>query len=132
MLPKKLAHHTMSILTGKTITQFSLMRNFVLLKRNSTIFAVEMSSTISTPHSKFQLNCARHFQDINFQNLAHFLFSFDYSSRCESYHKVKTGYPIGLKFGTQKGGVRHMQNYLQLFTKNSTNMLSHPLHITRN
>jgi len=24
---------------------------------------------------------------------------------CESYHKVETGYPIALKFGTQKDGV---------------------------
>jgi len=47
------------------------------------------------------------------------------SSWYESYHKVETGYLIALKFGTRKGGVRaHL--WLELFTKNNTNMLSRP------
>ena len=84
------------------------IRNFVLLVRNWMIFAAEMPSTISTPHSKFQLNCARRFRDINFQKLAWFLrfFLFFFSSKHESYHKMETGYLIPLKFGTRKGGVR--------------------------
>ena len=45
------------------------------------------------------------------------------------------GYLIALKFGKQKGGVRHQvwleydkhsQSYLQSFMKNNTNMLSCP------
>jgi len=58
-----------SILTGRTIMQFSHIHNF-MLERNRTIFAVEMPSTGSTPHFKFQLNCARRFRDMNFQKLA--------------------------------------------------------------
>jgi len=77
-------------------------------------FCWEIPSTVSTPYSKFQLNHAKCFHDINFQILAlvsililifevnFFLFSL----RCESYHKVETGYLIALKFGTQTGGVR--------------------------
>jgi len=52
-----------SILTGKTIMQFSRMRNFVLLAQNRTIFAVQMPATVSTLHSKFQLIRARRFRD---------------------------------------------------------------------
>jgi len=59
-----------SILTGRTKMQFSRIRNFMLLVQNRMIFAVEMPSTVSTPHSKFQLNCARSFRDMNFQKLA--------------------------------------------------------------
>ena len=60
-----------------------------------------------TPNSNY-VNGARGFQDINFQKeLARFLvFSFFFLSRHESYHKVEMGYPIALKFGTLKGGVR--------------------------
>ena len=36
----------------------------------TTVYAVEMPSTISTPHSKFQLNHSRRFRDMNFQKLA--------------------------------------------------------------
>jgi len=46
---------------------------------------------------------------------------------------METGYLIPLKFCTQKGGVRvHLGtkfgewSYLQLFTKNNTNVLSRP------
>ena len=53
MRPKKPVHHTMTILTGRTITQFSCICNFMLLVWNQTIFAVEVPSTISTPYFKF-------------------------------------------------------------------------------
>ena len=59
-----------SILTGRTIMQFSCIRKFLLLVQNWTIFAVKMPSTISTPHFKFQLNHAKRFWDMNFQKLA--------------------------------------------------------------
>jgi len=48
--------------TGRTVMQFLRICNFVLLVRNQTIFAVEMASTISTPHSKFQLNRPRQYE----------------------------------------------------------------------
>ena len=48
--------------------QFSHIRNFVLLVRNRTI---EMPSNVGTPHSEFQINHAKHFRDMNFQNLAY-------------------------------------------------------------
>jgi len=54
-----------NIWTGRPITQFLCIHNFVVLLQNSTIFAVEMPSTISTPHSKFQLNHSRRFWDMN-------------------------------------------------------------------
>jgi len=60
----------MSILAGRTIIQFSHIHNFVLLERNQTIFAMEMPSTVNTPHPKFHLNHARRFLDMNFQKLA--------------------------------------------------------------
>jgi len=83
--------------------------NFMLIVRNRAIFAVEMPSTVSTPHSKFQVNCTRRFRNelskIGLVSLLLFFF-FLFSSRCESYHRVETGYPIALKFDTQKGDVR--------------------------
>ena len=57
--PRNRCATPMSILTGRTIMQISHTRNFVLLVRNRMIFATEMPSTVSNPHSKFQLNHAR-------------------------------------------------------------------------
>jgi len=46
-------------------------KDFIILVSTSyTIYAVEMPSTVSTPHSKVQLNRTRGFQSINFQTLA--------------------------------------------------------------
>ena len=58
--PRSWCATTMSILTGRTIMQFSRIGNFVMLVRNW--MAVEVPSTTSTPHFKFQLNRARHFR----------------------------------------------------------------------
>ena len=58
------------ILTGRTIKWFSCICNIVLLVQNQMIFAVEMPSTVSTTHSKFQLSRPRCFWDMNFQKLA--------------------------------------------------------------
>ena len=68
--PRNRCATPVSILTGRTIMRFSRICTFVMLVRNRTIFAVEMPSTVSTPHFKFQLNRARHFRDMNFQKLA--------------------------------------------------------------
>ena len=120
----------MSILTGRTTTQFLHIHNFVLLLRNRKIFAVEMPHSVSALHSKFQL------RGFNFQKLAYFFIFLIFLSRYESYHKVEMGYLIALKSGTQKGSIRvhqawlecnkHLQSYLHLFTKNNTNVLSCP------
>jgi len=63
-----------SILTGRAIMRLSCVCNFVLLVRNRTIFAVEMPSTVNTPHSKFQLNHARVWTSKNW--LSFFVFFF--------------------------------------------------------
>ena len=115
--------------------QFSCIHNFILLVQNQTIFAVKMTSAFSTTKSKFQLNSARRFQNMNSQNLAQLHFYF--YSFCYGVKVTQMGYPIVLKFGTQKGGVRaHLDNKfgqntintrkdnLRLFMKNNTNMLS--------
>ena len=68
--PRSWSATPVRILTERTIIRFSRIFNFVMLERNWTIFAVEMPSTVSTPHFKFQLNRARHFRDMNFQKLA--------------------------------------------------------------
>jgi len=123
----------MSILTGRTIMR---IRNFVLLVQNWTIFAVQMPATVSTPHSKFQINCTRGFQDINFQKLAYlflyFLFVLVWKfcgnklSDCleiwytEKWCNSTSWYQVGLEYN------KHSQSYMRLFTKNNTNMLLRP------
>jgi len=57
--PRSRCATPMSILTRRTITQFSCKCNFVLFVRNQAIFAVEMPSTVSTLHS-YTVNHARH------------------------------------------------------------------------
>ena len=117
---------------GRTMTQFSR-----ILVRNWMIFAMEMPSAVSTLHSKFQLNCARRFRNINLQKLAQFshFFSFfckgvkvtinGFSDCLEIWYKDRwwkgaSWYQVWLKYD------KHSKNYLWLFTKNSTNMLSCP------
>ena len=65
-----------------------------------------------------------------------FLFFFLFSHTYKSCYKTRTRYPIALKFGTQKGGIKahlgtnfgwntiNMQSYERLWTKNNTDMLS--------
>jgi len=48
------------------------IRSSVTLQRNQLIFAVEMPANIITSHSKFQLNHAKCFQDINLPEFLHF------------------------------------------------------------
>jgi len=71
----------------------------MLLVQNWTIFAVQISATVCTLHSKFQLNRAR---IQAFKNWLSFSFFFFFLSWHKSYHKAETGYLIALKFGTQK------------------------------
>ena len=87
--------------------------------------AVEMPTTVSTLHSTFQLNCARHFWDTNFKNwLTFFTFLFFLSSRCENDHKLEMGYPIALKFNAWKVGVRtHLDTTFDWNTINSRHVI---------
>jgi len=135
--PKKPARHTMSIFTGRIILQFLHMRNFVLLVWNQTIFAVEIPSTISTPHLKFQLNHARHLPIYKlayiislFSSFFHFSFRkgvkvtskwnqviwLPWNFVQERWCKGTFWYQVWLEYD------KHLQSYLRLFTKNNTNM----------
>ena len=57
--PKSQHATPLSILTKRTVTQFSHICNFVLLVQNWAIFAVEMPYTVSSPYSKIQVSRAR-------------------------------------------------------------------------
>ena len=66
-----------------------------------------MPSNCSTPHSKFERNRFARSRDMRLQKLAQFLrffFSSYFSFSCRTL--TKTPYPIALKFGTQKGGIK--------------------------
>ena len=78
-----------------------------------------MPSTFSTPHSKFERNRFTRSRDMRLQKLAQFLrffffffffffflFFFFLSHTYKNYYKTRTPYPISLKFGTQKGGMK--------------------------
>jgi len=85
--------------------RLSRIHSSMTLQRNQMIFAVEMPANVITSHSKFQLNHAKCFRDINLRKLAEFLHFFFFSSNNKSCHKTQTRYPIVLKFGTQQDGV---------------------------
>jgi len=90
----KPVRHTCELLTGSD----------TLMKLNDF-----SAPNVITSHFKFQLNHARRFRDMNLQKLAEYLrffFFFFFSSRCESCYKTQTHYPIALKFGTLKVGIR--------------------------
>ena len=74
-----------------------------------TIFAVDMPSNCSTPHSKFERNRSARSRDMRLQKLAQFLrfffFFFFLSHTYKNCYKTRTPYPIALKFGTQKGDI---------------------------
>ena len=58
-----------SILTGRTNTQFSYLRSSVLPWWNKTIFAVDTPSNFSIPHSKFERNRFKRSRDMRLQKL---------------------------------------------------------------
>ena len=102
-----------SILTGRKKTQFSHLRSSVLPWRNKTIFAVDTPSTFSTPHSKFERNLFKRSRDMRLQKLAQFLrflffflFFFLFSHTYKNCYKTRTPYPIALKWGTLKRGIK--------------------------
>jgi len=125
-----------SILAGRTIMQFLCIRNFMLLVRNCMIFAVEMTSSVSS-YPTFQISTKScqafpRYKLSKIDLISFFFVFFFFLSKHE--HKVEMGYLIPLKFRTKKGGVRthlctmfgHLQSYLRLFTKNNTHILSDP------
>jgi len=94
--------------------QFSRIHSSVTLERNQLIFAVEMPANVIISHSKFQLNRAKCFRDMNLRKLAEFLrffrlfcfvLFFFFSSSNRNCHKTQIHYLIVLKFGTQQDGV---------------------------
>ena len=116
--PKKLAATPLSILTGRTKMQFSRTCTFTLLLQNWPIFAVEMSSIVSTPHSKLWQKFWG-----KIQTFKHFFFLL---SRCLSCPKMRTRnqvpwnleatswYQVWFEYGN------NLQNYLRLFTQNNS------------
>ena len=68
------------------------------------IFAVETPSNFSTRHSKFGRIASSVTEICDFKNWLFFLLSlFAHLQNC---YKAQTQYPIALKFGTQKGGIK--------------------------
>jgi len=63
-LSKKLAHHTMSILTGRKKTWLSHLCT-VALRSLTRIHAAKMPTRYASPHTKFGTNHSSHFQDTN-------------------------------------------------------------------
>ena len=133
---KKPAHYTCEYVDRKNKNAILRTCNFVLLVQNWAIFAVEMSSTVSTPHSQFQLNHARLFQlpKIGLVSLF-FLFFFFFRQSVKVRNGLSDCLEIWYKKSWCKGASwyqvwlqydKHSQQYLQLFTKSNTNMLSHP------
>ena len=80
-----------SILIGRKKTQFSHLRSSVLPWWNKTIFAVDMPTNCSTPHSKFERNRLTRSRDMRLQKLAQFLrfiFSSYFSFSCRTLTKT--------------------------------------------
>ena len=75
-----------------------------------TIFAVDTPSNFRTPHPKFGRNHIKHSRNMRLQTFPYFLrffFSFfPFSHTYKNCYKTRTPYPIALKFGSQKGGIK--------------------------
>ena len=108
MRPKKLARHTVSILTGRTKTSFSHLCISVITYLIGTKFATQLPASQGSLHSKFEGNRSSHFQDTSCQSFVFFsslffFFFFVFSHTCKNCYNKQTRTPIALKFGTQKG-----------------------------
>jgi len=98
------ALHTVSILTGRAMMQFSHVRIFMLLLRNWIFFAVEMPSAVITHIPNFSEIGVRCFQSINLQKNHYGFILFDKVLKVAI--KMQTYNLIALKFGIQIGSVR--------------------------
>ena len=106
MWPKKPAHHTVSILTGRMKTQFSHLCSSVILHPIGTKYAREMPAS---KHTKFEENRSSHFRDTSKQNLILICSFFSSTLFCtlrKIHHKTRMRARIGLKFGTLKGIIK--------------------------
>ena len=109
---KKLAHNTVSILTGRKKLRFSHIRSFVLPLRNKAIFAVQThppTLVVHIPHSS-KITSSIH-KICNFKNWLSFFifflsFFFLFLHTYKNCYKTQTPNPIALQFGTQKGGIK--------------------------
>ena len=104
MRPKKLACHTVSILTGRTKTSFSHLCISVITNLIGTKFATQLPASQGSLHSKFEGNRSSHFRDTSCQSFVFFSsFFFFFSHTCKNCYNKQTRTPIALTFGTQKG-----------------------------
>ena len=107
MRPKKPAHHTVSILTGRTKTSFLHLCISVITYLIGTKFATQLPASQGSLHSKFEGNRFSHFRDTSCQFrfffFIFFFFFFVFSHTCKNCYNKQTRTPIALKFSTQKG-----------------------------
>ena len=107
MRPKKPAHHTVSILTGRKKTSFSHLCISVISYPIGTKFATELPASQGSLHSKCEGNRSSHFRDTSCQSFDFFLRFFSsiscFRTLAKNCYKTQTRTPITLKFSTQKG-----------------------------
>ena len=110
MQPKKPAHHTVSILTGRKKTQFLHLCSSVIPYPIGTEFATDVSASYGSLHTKFEENRSSHFRDTSEQNFVLISLFFSSTSSFRTLrkirHKTRMHAPIGLKFGTLEGLIK--------------------------
>ena len=92
----KLEHHTVGVLTGRTIMQFSHIINSILSYETIQFFSMDMSATFSSSHTKFIQAVPRY----ELSKIG--LISSYFSSYLSFLHfaQMKMHYPIALKWYT--------------------------------
>ena len=109
MRSKKLARHTVSILTGRKKTQFSHLCSSVIPYPIGPKFAIDVPASYGSLHTKFEDNRSSHFRDTSEQNFVFNLFVFSstlFRTFRKIRHKTRMRAPIGLKFGTLEGLIK--------------------------
>ena len=107
--PKKLARHTVSILTGRKKTQFLHLCTSVIPYPIGTKFAIDMPASYGSLHTKFEENQSSHFRDTSKQNfvlISSFFSSTSFRTLRKICHKTRMRTQIGLKSGTLDGLVK--------------------------
>ena len=109
MRPKKPAHHTVSILTGRKKTQFSHLCSSVIPYLIGTKFATDVSASYGSLHTKFEENRSSHFRGMSEQNfilISSFFSSTSFHTLRKIRHKTRMRVPLGLKVGTLEGLIK--------------------------
>ena len=108
MRPKKSARHTVSILTGRKITQFSHLCSSVIPYPIGTRFARNVPPSYGSLHTKFEENRSIYFRDASKQTyvLISSFFSSSFRTLRKIRHKTRIRARIGLKCGTLKGLIK--------------------------